>query len=702
MQTLTRALLRVVRTPWRSARLALVLALAAILSVGTVVLAPTRAYAAVPEVRTALHSGVDDSGPFVVYGSAVAFGTHRSTNTGASWLTDVMIPSDVTWETTSGGSLIGWKMLGASYVAVVFSISAGTQTTYALPGQPLSMTSSWSLSANGTAYNFVAGGSAVGIATPPGSGVSTVSARLTPSGGVLWSGKTGTGQSAYAFAASPTSYPSAWVSVDGAESVATPDQLIYVRWSSEQYQICSRWLSDLAGSESCASPVTGTYDTVYSQYANFGMWTLVTVWTAQGATGQYTTYIWNGTARTSTKVATAPGTYIDMPSAAGGDQYGDTPYALVRDGDTVPTIHRVMADGSVIAGFPLPPTAAASVGYLAVAPDRMVGADTRDAALDLQTWTRSVSGSGFGGETMLPVRSSGLKASAARTVVSGPAGLSVFDRATTAKTTTADARLSQLSGPYISRIGWDAVAGTAQSEISTVAGADAGTFLGASGALFGSEFVTWAPDPAQPTAARVVTNDLTGRSAAKTVTLAAGTASCQGGRVWSSMLFLNCEGTKLQVFNLANGSLVNTLAAPQGQFVNLTDVGDGYGIITFNNADYSLWNVTQGTLTPLTDCTYDATSDGVGHVGCSSSTQLIWRDFSSVATGAPRLLGTTASSTVDFSNGATWSLGLDTTKPLAAGTVTIAKYDGSGNQGTVVRTLPTPASSDGSLREITW
>ncbi|HSN10938.1 MAG TPA: hypothetical protein VLS51_02370, partial [Propionibacteriaceae bacterium] len=289
MLTITRALLRAVRARRWSGRDTLILALAAVLSIGTVVLAPTKAYAAVPEVRTALHPGVDASGPFAVFGSNVAFGTHRSTDTGATWLTDVMIPSDVTWETAIGGALIGWKMSGASYVAVVFWIGAATQSTYALPSQPLSMSSQWSLSANGTAYNFVNGGSSVGLATPPGSGISTVSAKLTPSGGVLWTGQDSAAQPVYAYASSPTSYPSGWSTIADPDAVATPDQLMYVESTSTQYRICSRPLSDLT-TANCAAWVTQDNDTVFPQYANFGMWTLVTIWTAQGATGQYTSY----------------------------------------------------------------------------------------------------------------------------------------------------------------------------------------------------------------------------------------------------------------------------------------------------------------------------------------------------------------------------------------------------------------------------
>ena len=84
-------------------------------------------------------------------------------------------------------------------------------------------------------------------------------------------------------------------------------------------------------------------------------------------------------------------------------------------------------------------------------------------------------------------------------------------------------------------------------------------------------------------------------------------------------------------------------------------------------------------------------------MACASTTDLIWRDFSSLSTSAPRLLGALASLTADFSDAATWSVEFDATKPLKAGTVEISKTGGA-----VVRTLATAASADGSIRGLSW
>ena len=56
-----------------------------------------------------------------------------------------------------------------------------------------------------------------------------------------------------------------------------------------------------------------------------------------------------------------------------------------------------------------------------------------------------------------------------------------------------------------------------------------------------------------------------------------------------------------------------------------------------------------------------------------------------------------APSTVDFTKTAAWAPGIDATKPLNAGTLVVKKAD-----GTVVRTLSTPATTDGSIRGVTW
>ncbi len=694
--SITRALLRAVRSHHWSGRNSLVLVVSVLLAVGTVAAAPAKAYAAVPETRTAIHAGVDTSAPFAVFGSTVVLGANHSTNTGASWTNDPAL-STITWQMAVNSTLVGYKTSGTTTTAVVYTISSGSQATYALPTVPVSMSGSWSLAYNGTysAYNFLSGGSAVAVPSPTGAAVLTQSAEMTTAGAVLWHGTTGDGHTLYALASSPTAAAPAWVTIDGSTgAVVSSTQLVYVLGTTSSVQICARPLANLASAPTCTTVSTGSYDSVYPQFSNFAMWTVVNIWTGLGAAGQFTPYIWNSNASTATPVTLPAGSSIDQPDAAGGDMYGDTPYALVRDSNTVPTILRIMADGSAITGFPIPTAAAAAVGHLSVTPDRVVGADTRDGALQLTSWSRSVSASGFGSESLLPQRSSGLKASAARTVVSGSAGLSVYDRSNTLRNTISDAHLSQLSGPYLSRVGWNSSANSSQTEVATVNNTVVGDFLGTAGTLFGSEYVTWTADSTQT---HVVVNDLTGASPPRTVTLPAGTAACTAGRVWSNTLLMTC-GSTVEAFNLTTGAVITTVPAPTNQFVNIVDAGDGYAVLTFNNIDYNLWNMAQGSLTPLTDCAYDVTSDGSGHVACTSATQLIWRDFSSLSTTAPRLLGALAGSSVDFSStGSTWGVDFDTTKPLNAGHVVI-----STSSGTTVRTLSTPASRDGSIRGITW
>jgi hypothetical protein len=356
--------------------------------------------------------------------------------------------------------------------------------------------------------------------TPPTGTVTDLKPLLTASGAVLWSAKTSTNHDVYAVAATPTSAPGAWVTIDAAGGVvvATSTQLVYVLATTTTVQICARPLSNLSTAPACSTAMTGTYDSVYPLFYNFSAWTVVNIWTGLGPVGQYTSFLWSGTASTSTKIQLPAQSSIDQPPSAGMDMYGDTPYVLVRGSNTVPTILRVFQEGTVTAGFSIPPTPASSVGFLAVATDRVVGADTRDGSLDLPTWTRSVSQSVFGAETLLPLRTSGLAASAARTVVSGPAGLSIYDRGTPRNTIT-DAHLDQLSGPYITRLGWNTAADSPEIEVATVNNTTVGKFLGTAGTLFGSEYVTWTTDTAPTGSAHVVVNDLTGISAARTVTI---------------------------------------------------------------------------------------------------------------------------------------------------------------------------------------
>jgi len=95
-------------------------------------------------------------------------------------------------------------------------------------------------------------------------------------------------------------------------------------------------------------------------------------------------------------------------------------------------------------------------------------------------------------------------------------------------------------------------------------------------------------------------------------------------------------------------------------------------------------------------CDHKPAIDGVGHIVCAQSSSLVW-GLVGVTTSAPRLLGVMAAPSVGFATTPMWRVDLDTTKQLSAGSLLIETAE-----GTVVRTLATPESVDGSIRGVTW
>jgi len=189
-------------------------------------------------------------------------------------------------------------------------------------------------------------------------------------------------------------------------------------------------------------------------------------------------------------------------------------------------------------------------------------------------------------------------------------------------------------------------------------------------------------------------NDLTSQGAGTTVDLPAGTAACNWARVWGDFMAFNCP-SGIRVYNVMTGAPVGSIPAAFGGEKQLVDIGDGYVIVgTWTGAGYddSVRTFTNTALDELMDCGDKVTQDGVGHVACASSTELIWRDLSSVSTSAGRVLGWLAPAT--FSS--TWTPEIDVTKAYTAGVLRIEQ--GS----TVVRELAVPASADGSMRGVTW
>ena len=204
MPTLTAAPFRTARTR-RSPRSALILALGVALAVGTVAATPMKAFASYTETSVPLHSVIDYFAQLAVFSTDVAFGSERSTDSCATWIPG---PSPyVTWRMAVNGKLVGYPGVGPNH-AVVYNVATGAETDYPLPdsGTPWSMNGSWALFGITaySAYDFVNGGPSIPLAAPTGATVASPSAELTQTGGVLWSGTTNAGHSAYAVAASPS------------------------------------------------------------------------------------------------------------------------------------------------------------------------------------------------------------------------------------------------------------------------------------------------------------------------------------------------------------------------------------------------------------------------------------------------------------------------------------------------------------------
>ncbi len=695
MLTLTSAPFQTLRN-YRGYRGALILALGVALAVGTGVPTPVKAYASTPEAHAALHSVIDYWSRLAVFGTDVAFGSERSTDSGATWVPG---PSPyVTWQMAVNGTLVGYESAGDKYTAVVYTVATGAQSSYPLPGNswPASMNASWMLSGVGgySAYNFLNGGTSIPLAVPTGATVTAPSAQLTQSGGILWSGTTTEGHSVYAVAASPSAPAPTWISVgDWARgAIATPTQLVYVLAVGSTLQICSRPLSSLTGAPTCSAVMTGVTDTVYAYLSNFGSSTVVGLEPLVGVThGKRLAFLWDGAAAVTVQVPS--GSTVEAPPAFGSDVYGaSAAYVIVRDSNTVPSLKKVNADGTLSQGFTYPPHAATGLPYLAIANDRVVGADSRDGASELPVWTRPIS-SGVGAETLLPSRTTrGVAASAARTVVATSSGFAVYDRGALRNTIPGD-ELRQLSGPYVTRPVHNSTANRLDIEADDVNGVPRGTFAGTTGSLFGSEYVTWGNGPYWDVSSplHVVVNDLTGRSAPRLLDLPAGTSYCKGGSVWGDSLLMACPG-KYSVFNLSTGAEVASLPATNTTDSSMT-LGDGYATGLFNGLS-SLWDFATDSVDLLLDCTGNLVTDGTGHVACTGKGDLTLITPSALATGAPRLLGAMANPTADFSDASnTWKIDVDTTKALKAGIVAISRAD-----GTVVRKLATDASPDGSIR----
>jgi FlgD Ig-like domain len=484
---------------------------------------------------------------------------------------------------------------------------------------------------------------------------------------------------------------SPWVQISNvADYEVTATDFFYLLATPTLATLCRRSLATFTASPTCIDVSSGDFTSGWSlTLASVGSSTLVHIQDYVGTVEIAYVVSWP-------LMALSP---LELPtgSTLGGAVPGGSPYVVVLDADSVPTVRGVTSYGATAPSFAIPATRTVRPIALAVAPDRVDGGDSRDGSPSVQVWSRAVSASGFGTETTLPARASGISASAGRTAVLGRAGVSVFDRGALQHTfaDAASTYLVGISGPYVVEGQVDA-SNNPSTKVSKADGSLVQTFSGWPVGVFGSQYLTGSVDALPTGSLHLVVHDLTGTAANVSYALPAGTAECYPTDVWGATIAVACDtgtwaGTS-RVYNYKTGALLgSTTGTAEG-------LGDGYAVVNNGPTD-SLWAIAANTLTPSVCNSNYLSSDGVGHVVCASATDLIWQDYSSLSTQAPRLLGTLAAATAGFSEpGSTWSLALDTTKALAAGSVVI-----SNSLGVLVRSLATTAvtSADGSVR-VTW
>jgi FlgD Ig-like domain len=676
--------------PRPRSRSLLPLLLASALAVGGLTVTPPRAYAAVVPVTTPLPQGRTLPSSAIAFGSAIVWDTLRSSDSGSTWVADATLAQRVRWDFAGGGNMARVVTGTTNDTAVVYTPSSGAVVNSTIPSGYTSINASYA--AYPSSVVQLSNGATTPISKPTGitPAPTILDQQLSTSNALVWLGTTNGGTTPNVVAAAPTpTSPSSWVSIPSYEDGSLSDtDFLYVTTTTTTLRICKRSLASFTSTPSCTPVASGDYSTGYTaSVRSLGTLNLVHVWNV--AAGVDRAYIASVVSPSTWQVSP-----VQLPTGSTVfDAFrGGSPYLILQDANSVPSVSTVAADGSLTPSFAIPTTTTAAPQLLAVTPDRVVGADSRDGSMVLPVWSRKVSAAGFLGETSLPPRATGLTASAGRTAVMGPAGVTVYDRGVLQRAFGDQGVVTDvnLSGPYVAELLVDPVSHDISTKVSKADGTGASTMADWPVDLFGSQYVTAWRDSLDSGSLHIVVQDLTGATGTSTYTLPASTAACYPSNVWGSTVALVCSGSSRVYDYRTNAPLGMTTGTAEA-------LGDGYALV-HTASDDVVWNLAANTTTSL-GCsgTQPIQTDGVGHIVCSTSTNLVWQDYSSLSTSAPRLLGVLATPTAAFSEpGSTWSLAMDTTKALAAGSVVIK----NGLTATV-RTLPVAASPDGSVR-VTW
>lgn len=324
---------------------------------------------------------------------------------------------------------------------------------------------------------------------------------------------------------------------------------------------------------------------------------------------------------------------------------------------------------------------------LDLAADRVAGVDKR-----LSAWSRSLSADAIGPESVFGAHTSTVVLTSGRTVVKGETGLTFYDRGTKKSTFATTGSLVDASGPYA------LVSVAGKGSIRTSSGAVAATNpVG----IFGSRYVGLATNGHDALVKDVVSGQTLATIDTSSLT---GTWNPDLTRIWGDWISCDLDTgltmpndepiTDAHVYDLSTG-IRRTYEG--GSVVSL---GDGVAVVYDRTTQrYVLWTILTNDRATLADDVRQPVMDDGNRVAYAEGGDLVVKTVSGAGASAPRLLGTVAPASFNPNAGA-WKPEFDTTKALAEGTLEISH--GTGLDLVVDRELTVPASSDGSIRGVSW
>jgi hypothetical protein len=398
-------------------------------------------------------------------------------------------------------------------------------------------------------------------------------------------------------------------------------------------------------------------------------------------------YLWEANALTKV-------TYEGSDAKFEGMGRPTRPLIRVENG-TPDAVHRVETSGATTLVFsdPAQPVPAMDVDLAA---DRMVGLSVNLAWTASYNWSRPVTPDAIGDESRLKGSGGYMGGSAARVAIADTTGLSFYDRDRLTGTGPLVSGLVAVSGPYVltrpSRL-------SQPKTIRTSAGPVVATNPLA---IFGSRYVGRGPDVnGRP---RLFVKDLA-KPATPAITFSPpqvnGTWSWEETQLWGDWVTFSLwddatSDAHVYFYNYVTG-------APPVHFPNGVplELGDGVALVAdLEDGDRTvLFNYLTNERIPVGELSRLVSLDDANRVASIEEDGIAVATVPGMGLSAPRLLGTVAPATFRPYTGP-WTPEFDATKPLSAGTLEISH--GNGSSVVVDRVLSIPASSDGSIRDVSW